>query len=84
MRSTSFLILSFLLSGCASFAMGRGRCDAPELPAKPAIERHYPDENGQYLCDQGVCNVKNQECVSMGDAKLMNLWINAVLKGCGQ
>lgn len=84
MKLTSFLILSSLLSGCASFAMGRGRCDAPELPAKPAIERHYPDENGQYLCDQGVCNVKNQECVSMGDAKLMNLWINAVLKGCGQ
>jgi hypothetical protein len=84
MRLTSFLILSSLLSGCATFAMGRNRCDAPDLPARPNVERHFPNENGQYICDQGVCNVKNQQCITIEDARLTELWINSVLKGCGQ
>ena len=84
MRLISFLILSSLLSGCASFAMGGGRCTSPALPARPSVERHFPNENGQYICDQGVCNVKNQQCITLDDARLTELWINAVLKGCGQ
>lgn len=84
MKLTSFLILSQLLSGCASFAMGPRRCDGTVLPARPAVDRHFPNENGQYLCDQGVCNVKNQQCITTGDARLEELWINSVLKGCGQ
>lgn len=84
MKLTSFLILSSLLSGCASFAMGNGRCDIPQLPARPAAERHFPNENGQYICEQGMCNVKNQQCVTIEDARMQELWINSVLKGCGQ
>lgn len=84
MKSTSFLILSSLLSGCASFAMSPKRCDGTAIPARPAIERHFPNENGQYICDQGVCNVKDQQCVTIGDARLEELWITALRKGCGQ
>jgi len=84
MKLTSFLMLSSFLSGCATFAMGPRRCDAPELPARPSVERHFPNENGQYICDQGVCNVKNQQCITIEDARITELWINSVLKGCGQ
>lgn len=84
MRLISFLTLSTLLSGCASFAMGTGRCTAPELPARPSIERHFPDENGKYLCDGKVCSVINQQCITIEDARLESMWIESVLKGCGQ
>lgn len=83
MRLMTLLILSSQFVGCASFSMGQGRCQAPELPTKPIVTALLARPGSTAIYAGQVVDLENFVCVSPDDSKAKEIWIRDVLRACG-
>lgn len=83
MRLTTLLILSTQFVGCASFSMGKSRCESPELPTKPMVQVLLARPNSTAIFNEQQVNIENYVCMSPDDFTHKEIWIRDVLRACG-
>lgn len=83
MRLISLLILSSQFIGCASFSMGQGRCQSPELPTKPIVTALLARPGSTAIYAGQVVDLENYVCFSPGDTRAEEVWKRDVLRACG-
>lgn len=84
MRLMTLLILSSFFISCASFSMGPGRCQTPELPTKPIVHKLLARPGSTAVFNGQVINIENYVSVSPDDDAQKEIWIRDVLRACGQ
>jgi hypothetical protein len=84
MRLMTLLILSSQFLGCASFSMGKSRCDAPEIPTRPKVFVLLARPGSTGIFADQIVDIENYVCMSGDDSKAKEVWIRDTLRACGQ